>query len=139
MKKLIMIAVASSMVMSCNLQSKKEIALQKQIDSLRVVDSLTKIAAAEKIKTESDSRKYENSGGGSTGYAERSVMGTRTTVNNKKKWSNKKKGVVIGASTGIITGAVVGKKPVRGALIGGAIGAGLGLGAGAILDKKENN
>ncbi len=141
MKKLMMIAVAASMVMSCNLQTKKEIALQQKLDSLHMADSLERMAAAQKVNEERIARNSYTTAAASsrTGYTDRSVMGTSTTVNNKKKWSNKKKGVVIGASTGIITGAVVGKKPVRGAIIGGAIGAGVGLGAGAIMDKKENN
>lgn len=52
----------------------------------------------------------------------------------KKKWSHTAKGALVGAGTGAITGAIVNKKRVEGALIGSVIGAGVGAGTGAIVD-----
>lgn len=52
----------------------------------------------------------------------------------KKKWSHTAKGALVGAGTGAITGAIVNKKRVEGALIGTVIGAGVGAGTGAIVD-----
>lgn len=66
------------------------------------------------------------------------VVAATPTKAAKKKWSNKQKGVVIGAASGAVAGAVVSKKHVKCAIVGGAVGGAVGLGAGAILDKKEN-
>jgi hypothetical protein len=75
----------------------------------------------------------------SSGTTKSTSVSTAETKPAKKKWSNKKKGVVIGATSGAVAGAVVSKKRGKGALVGGATGAAVGLGVGAILDKKENN
>ncbi|MCD6063684.1 MAG: hypothetical protein K0R82_1595 [Flavipsychrobacter sp.] len=59
-------------------------------------------------------------------------------VPEKKGWSAKAKGAVIGAGVGAIGGAVINKQNrAKGAVIGGIIGAAGGLGAGAIIDKKN--
>lgn len=59
-------------------------------------------------------------------------------VPEKKGWSAKAKGAVIGAGVGAIGGAVINKQNrAKGAIIGGIIGAAGGLGTGAIIDKKN--
>lgn len=56
----------------------------------------------------------------------------------KRGWSAKAKGAVIGAGTGAISGAVINKRDrVKGGIIGGVLGAGVGTGIGAILDRKN--
>lgn len=55
----------------------------------------------------------------------------------KKKWSHTAKGAVVGAGAGAITGAIVNKDRVKGAVIGTLIGAGAGAATGAIVDQKE--
>jgi hypothetical protein len=55
----------------------------------------------------------------------------------KKGWSHKKKGVVIGAGAGAVTGALISNKKGKGALIGGAVGAGAGYLYGRHKDKKD--
>jgi len=56
----------------------------------------------------------------------------------KKGWSAKAKGAVIGAGAGAIGGAIINKRNrVAGAVIGGVLGAGAGTGIGAIIDKKN--
>ncbi|RYZ30106.1 MAG: glycine zipper 2TM domain-containing protein [Sphingobacteriales bacterium] len=56
----------------------------------------------------------------------------------KRGWSAKAKGAVIGAGTGAAAGAIINKRNrVAGAVIGGVLGAGAGTGIGAIIDKKN--
>ncbi|HYD19984.1 MAG TPA: YMGG-like glycine zipper-containing protein [Flavipsychrobacter sp.] len=55
----------------------------------------------------------------------------------KKGWSAKAKGAVIGAGVGALGGALIGKRKGTGALIGAGVGALAGLGTGAIIDKKN--
>lgn len=79
---------------------------------------------------------------------------TNTTVTNpagtpaataaapqKKGWSAKAKGAVIGAGVGAVGGALIDSKhkgdAVKGGVIGGVLGAAAGLGAGAIIDNKK--
>lgn len=56
----------------------------------------------------------------------------------KKGWSAKAKGAVIGAGAGAVAGAVIHKRqPAVGAVVGGILGAGAGTGIGAVIDKKN--
>jgi hypothetical protein len=56
----------------------------------------------------------------------------------RKGWSAKAKGAVIGAGAGAIGGAIINKRNrTAGAVIGGVLGAGAGTGIGAIIDKKN--
>jgi hypothetical protein len=56
----------------------------------------------------------------------------------KKGWSSKAKGAVIGGVAGAAAGAIINKNQrVVGGVIGSVLGAGAGLGIGAILDKKN--
>lgn len=56
----------------------------------------------------------------------------------KKGWSAKAKGAVIGGATGAAAGAILHKKQRGvGAVVGGVLGAGAGTGIGAIIDKKN--
>lgn len=73
-------------------------------------------------------------------YSEPAVLPTATPApaEQKKGWSNKAKGAVIGGVIGAGAGAVISKeKKVQGAVIGGILGAAGGYGVGAILDKKS--
>lgn len=73
-------------------------------------------------------------------YSEPAVLPTATPapVEQKKGWSNKAKGAVIGGVIGAASGAVISKeKKGQGAIIGAVLGAGAGYGVGAILDKKN--
>lgn len=59
-------------------------------------------------------------------------------VPEKKGWSAKAKGAVIGAATGAAAGAIINKRQrAVGAVVGGVLGAGAGTGIGAIIDKKQ--
>lgn len=59
-------------------------------------------------------------------------------VPEKKGWSAKAKGAVIGGVTGAAAGAIIHKRQrAVGAVVGGVLGAGAGTGIGAIIDKKN--
>lgn len=59
-------------------------------------------------------------------------------VEQKKGWSAKAKGAVIGAGVGAASGAIINKRNRgAGAIIGGVLGAGVGTGVGAVIDKKN--
>ena len=67
-----------------------------------------------------------------------SPTGETTSTEEKKGWSNKAKGAVIGGVVGAGAGAVINKKnPVLGAVIGGVIGAGGGYVIGGKMDKRD--
>ncbi len=59
-------------------------------------------------------------------------------TNEKKGWSRKAKGTVIGAGAGAATGAAVSKNRSKGAVIGGVVGAGAGYAYGRHKDKKHS-
>ena len=60
------------------------------------------------------------------------------TVKEKRGWSNKAKGAVIGAATGAAAGAVIHKrKRGVGGVVGGVVGAAAGYGIGRHKDKKD--
>jgi len=59
-------------------------------------------------------------------------------TSEKKGWSRRAKGAVIGGGSGAIIGALIGKKNrLVGGAIGGALGAGMGYVVGNELDKKH--
>lgn len=64
-------------------------------------------------------------------------VNAQTIVKRKTGWSHKKKGAVIGAGAGALTGALISHKKGKGALIGGAVGAGAGYLYGRHKDKKD--
>ena len=69
-----------------------------------------------------------------TKVAERSTE----PVKEKKGWSNRAKGAVIGAATGAAAGAVIHKKKRGvGGIVGGVVGAAAGYGIGRHKDRKD--
>jgi hypothetical protein len=66
------------------------------------------------------------------------VSETPAPVKEKKGWSKKAKGAVIGAATGAAAGAVINKKNRGvGGVVGGIIGGAAGYGVGRHKDKKD--
>ena|ERR1044071_8518279 len=120
-----------------------------------VASAPRKSTATKKRSTRSSSvarttRSTDNSGTANSGYNNYPVAQTQTqpvytpapapapVEQQKKGWSAKAKGAVIGAGVGAIGGAVINKQNrAKGAIIGGIIGAAGGLGTGAIIDKKN--
>jgi hypothetical protein len=123
-------------------------AKQATIDSMNIVvaeketkadeRAVSYVAAAKKtssVARRSSARKMSSY----ASYSEPAVLPTATPAPAQKKgWSNKAKGAVIGGVIGAGAGAVISKdKKVQGAIIGGVLGAAGGYGVGAILDKKN--
>ncbi len=99
----------------------------------KTIDSLKTIVAKESIKKEETQ---------STKTVTTSSTATATPEHHKKGWNSTAKGAVIGAGAGGITGALVSKNKVAGAVVGTVLGAGAGAGTGAIIDhskKKKQN
>jgi len=92
---------------------------QKTIDSLKVVVTKDSIAKTEAPKTQVQ------------------PVVTTTAEKKKKGWSSTAKGAVIGTGVGAVTGAIVSKHKVGGAVVGGLLGAGAGAGTGAIIDNSK--
>lgn len=167
MKNLIIIAVAASILFSCNgttdsktelqtelLQAQHEtelLKLQSELDLQRAkqatIDSMQLSQNGNSIAhngVNGDSHFTEqvddNGSATSSPNAYRTTPTTQTTpvaVQKKKGMSNPAKGAIIGAGVGAVTGAVVSKKKVQGAVIGAVIGAGAGAGTGVIIDKRK--
>ncbi|WP_291197531.1 glycine zipper family protein [Dyadobacter sp.] len=142
MKAVISMLFAASVMVACNTQSDKQEALlksqQKTIDSMRVVmekqaiiDSMNALQAQRK-----EAEKWEDLEKNEATNHTQAVASAPAAASApaKKKWSHTAKGALVGAGTGAITGAIVNKKHVEGALIGTVIGAGVGAGTGAIVD-----
>lgn len=142
MKAVISMLFAASVMVACNTQSDKQEALlksqQKTIDSMRVamekqaiIDSMNALQAQrEEAGKWEDIEKNE-----ATNHTQAVASAPAPApAPAKKKWSHTAKGALVGAGTGAITGAIVNKKRVEGALIGTVIGAGVGAGTGAIVD-----
>lgn len=140
MKKIIIICLSVITLTACNNQAKHDeeirIAKQKVLDSIAVAQSikqkiLDSIHTADSIKLAAiEEKKHKEQ------VAETSSPSTVSTK-EKKGWSNKAKGAVIGGGLGAATGAIVSKNKAEGAVIGGVVGAAVGLGTGAILDDKK--
>jgi hypothetical protein len=95
-----------------------------------LIDSVKKSEAAKHAvarKSNSSSTKKETISYESSNAAE-----------EKKGWSKKAKGAVIGAGTGAAAGAVINKKDrVLGGVVGGVVGGAAGYGIGRHKDKKD--
>lgn len=96
----------------------------------QVVVRHTHPSATRRSYTRTSSRSY-------SGYRQ-PVVYQQAPVKQRKGWSAKAKGAVIGGAGGAIAGAIINQRnrPV-GALIGGILGAGAGTGVGAIIDHKN--
>jgi hypothetical protein len=124
-------------------------AKQATIDSMNIVvadkeakadeRAVSYVAAAKKSTASAARRSSARKVSSYASYSEPAVLPTATPAPAQKKgWSNKAKGAVIGGVIGAGAGAVISKdKKVQGAIIGGVLGAAGGYGVGAILDKKN--
>ena len=145
---------------------KLELAKQRIVDSMNEVarldkettvaarSSVARTASAPRVRTSTRTRRASSSNYSNNSYAGSGAAGnsysqpapvTQTVyepapapVQQRRGWSAKAKGAVIGAGTGAVSGAVINKRDrVKGAIIGGVLGAGVGTGVGAILDRKN--
>lgn len=137
---------------------KMEIAKQRVVDSMNNVMTVTAMQKQEEkkpvvvtkvIRSSRPKRTVSTSNNdGYAGYSNTSYPTTSSqptyqeqapvTQQQKKGWSAKAKGGVIGGGAGAVAGALIHKRqPVVGAVVGGILGAGAGLGVGAVIDKKQ--
>jgi hypothetical protein len=114
---------------------KAQAALKAMEDSIRKSQEARQAAAA---KTAARPKKKSNHT--STTYQSESIAyeSTDAAKAEKKGWSKKAKGAIIGAGTGAAAGAVIHKKDrVKGGIVGGVVGAAAGYGVGRHKDKKD--
>ena len=153
MKQFISIFVIAAVAgVSCNNATSKEnkatvISQQRSLDSMemeiarqQIVDSMNEaIAAAAATKGANNTPRAQTRTIYVNGNSQPAAVVNEAPVaeKNKKGWSAKAKGAVIGAGAGAVTGAMVSEKKGKGAVVGGILGAGAGLGVGAIIDKKQ--
>lgn len=157
MKRILPVLGIAAVFAACNTNNsaaEQELAIlkakQATIDSMNLVvaekeaiaeeKAVTYAAAASAVKRSSAARRSTSTRRTSqyASYSEPAVIPTATPAPEKKGWSNKAKGAVIGGVVGAGAGAVISKeKKAQGAIIGGVVGAAAGYGVGAILDKKK--
>jgi len=150
MKKILPALGIVAVFAACNTKNtaaEQELAIlkakQATIDSMNIVaeqkiaDQKT-VAYASAVKKTSAKRSTPRTSQYAS-YSEPAVLPTATPpVQQKKGWSNKAKGAVIGGVVGAGAGAIISKeKKGQGAIIGAVLGAAGGYGVGAILDKKN--
>lgn len=145
MKKILTGLAVVTVMAACNSNTNKEAEIQQAkqytIDSMQNAQALQEAeeralvaeqAAAKRSSTRSSSRNTVT-------YRSYSEPATLPTAEQERRgWSNKAKGAVVGGVVGAVTGAAVSKdKKAKGAVIGGVVGAAGGYGVGAILDNKK--
>lgn len=136
------LAIASVMTACSNSASDRDAELRAKqftIDSMKAVaaekEAEARIEESKAATTRSSARR--SSGTNTVVYKGYSEPQTVVVREEKKGWSNKAKGAVVGGVVGAVTGAAVSDKKGKGAVIGGVVGAAGGYGVGAILDKKK--
>jgi hypothetical protein len=133
-------------------RSRAETAREAYEDSIRRAEIIANRRAqtAENAKTNTSSRTSKPANSKRTSKQSKSRDETVTSdqtelaketpapAKQKKGWSNKAKGAVIGAATGAAAGAVINKKNRGvGGVVGGVVGAATGYGIGRHKDKKD--
>ena len=138
MKQLISIVTIALIVTACNSNAKKETEALK-MQQVATIDSLNMVVAKQKIIDSMKAVKiaHVRSNEKVSGYDAASAETPAAPVAKRKGWTGAEKGVLIGAGTGAIAGAIIDKKHGEGAIIGGLLGAGIGAGTGAIIDKNK--
>jgi hypothetical protein len=166
MKTVVSIVVAGCILTSCGSNTDKQAQLnaqQRTVDSLKTemvkkqtIDSMNAalVAQQQQAAINSEQQKVVSSHHASHAAPVHNSYSTSNTYygsaptsaptaapeqKEKKGWSAKAKGALIGTGVGAITGAMVDKKKGEGAVVGGLAGAAAGLGAGAIIDKKNKD
>lgn len=147
MIKYLMILSVLALAACNNSKTKEDLALEVAEHDREIrqeqatIDSL---AAVNAVHRETETTHHSVNSTSSTNAGSATHPNTSAETTEKKKMSNKTKGVLIGTGAGIIGGAVTGaavsknkrKGAVVGGVIGGAVGAGTGYGIGA---KKDND
>ncbi|RYE23288.1 MAG: glycine zipper family protein [Sphingobacteriales bacterium] len=139
-----------------------ELAKQHIVDSMNQASAEAEAVRRDSIMTaqqqavaSSNSNSTRRSGSGSSRRSSGSASNSYYTTNNyanpapaatqpqqatpqqKKRWSSKATGTLIGAGAGALGGALISDQKGKGAIIGGLGGAAVGLGTGAIIDAER--
>lgn len=158
------IAIAAVMASCSNKNNDVSDVQQRTIDSMKmemakqqVIDSMNQ-ASAEAAAVQNDAATQQaaaatshstthHSGGSRSShptYVTNNTYNTAPQTPNtqpappqKKRWSAKATGALIGAGAGAITGAMIDGRKGEGAIVGGLTGAAAGLGTGAIIDANK--
>ena len=115
-------------------------ALKAQAAIKAMEDSIRRSVEAEQAakRTASSTSRKSSTRKSSTSNSESIAYESANAAEEKKGWSKKAKGAVIGAGTGAAAGAVINKKDrVVGGVVGGVVGAAAGYGVGRHKDKKD--
>jgi hypothetical protein len=115
-------------------------ALKAQAALKAMEDSIQKAKVAEEAAKKETARapKKKSTHSASTSRSESIAYETSNPAKQKKGWSKKAKGAVIGAGTGAAAGAIINKKNrTVGGVVGGVVGAATGYGIGRHEDKKD--
>lgn len=169
MKQIIIAALVATTLASCSNRAEEAKAHQQAtIDSLKtemvkkqMADSITQAVQLQQAQAVDPNsvelnrsntpaapvhHTHHESGGsgsyassGSNGGSSNNTATAPAQAPQKKGWSAKAKGAVIGAGAGAVTGAMVDGRKGEGAIVGGLVGAASGLGVGAIIDKKQKD
>ena len=123
-------------------RQKAEMARQSYEDSIKRAEI---IAERKRYNAARNSSNNRTSGGSKQSQStqqdatsENEVGENSDTIKEKKGWSKKAKGAVIGAATGAAAGAVINKKNRKvGGVVGGVVGAAAGYGIGRHKDRKD--
>ena len=149
MKKILMIITIATVFAACNSDSKSDLQTNKVMltdtagiynsnassDTGTAVKTGAKPVAASK-STRSPATSTSRGNTASTGNG--TTTTTTTTTTQKKGWSNRAKGAVIGGAAGAVGGAIISKQKGTGAVVGGVVGAAGGYIIGNEKDKKNN-
>jgi hypothetical protein len=151
MKKMLMIITIVSVFAACKSNSTdletNKVMLADSIginsgnassDTGIAVQAVAKPVAAKTTRTQKTTTSTSN--GGSTAPTSNGTATTTTTTTTaeKKGWSSRAKGAVIGGVAGAVGGAIISKNKGTGAAVGAVVGAAGGYIIGNEKDKKNN-
>jgi hypothetical protein len=103
-----------------------------------VTRTVTRTPARRTSSSSSRTRRSYSSSNNNSVAQQPVVYQQAPVVQQKRGWSAKAKGAVIGTATGAAAGAIINKRNrVAGGVIGGVLGAAAGTGIGAVIDRKN--
>ncbi|MEO8412038.1 MAG: glycine zipper domain-containing protein [Ginsengibacter sp.] len=149
MKKLLMVMTIASLFAACKSGSNSDLKTNKVMltdttgvyqnsassDTGTALQRGEKPSAVSKSQTQGSSTTSTKTPNGNTTSTSNAT--TTTTTTEKKGWSNRAKGAVIGGAAGAVGGAIISKHKGTGAVVGGLAGAAGGYIIGNEIDKKK--
>ena len=143
-----MIITIATVFAACNSDSKSDLQTNKVMltDTAGIYNSNASSDTGTAVKTgakpvaasKSTRSPATSTSRGNTASTGNGTTTTTTTTTQKKGWSNRAKGAVIGGAAGAVGGAIISKHKGTGAVVGGVVGAAGGYIIGNEKDKKNN-